>query len=296
MSIPFSAPRCATLERWLALALLTASLAGCGMFSSQPPLPRNASLPRAAVSRTGTDFPALVANADVVYFPAERAASGGRLEPSAQVLDAMRQSGVPLAIGWDLVDDTQQPLLDQLQGKSGAARDEVIGRLELTGTSRAREHCRAVLRDPRLTGLSHFALGCPAPLRATLESHQRLSAAEAKELPVGYTPPAGGFEAYSERLASNRNPGEPALAGSYRAYVVGQQFAADKIVRHFREGGGQGKVLVFLRASDLEAGAGVPRYVAQKLQVRQLVLDSSGSAPVRPKLLTDRERIGAGLF
>ena len=296
MSVPFPAPHFTNLGRRVALALLTVSLAGCSLFSNQPPLPRNASLSRAARPRTGTDFPALVATADVVYFPAERAASGGRMEPSAQVLDAMRESGRPLAIGWDLIDDTQQPLLDQLQGKSGAAREELIGRLELTGTGRAREHCRAVLRDPRLTGLSHFALGCPTTLRAALESHQRLNAAEARQLPVGYTPPAGGFDAYSERLAANNNPGERALPASYRAYVAGQQYAADKIVRHFRESGGQGKVLVFLRASEMEAGAGVPRYVAQKLQLRQLVLDSSGSAPVRPKLLTDRERIGSGLF
>jgi hypothetical protein len=86
-----------------------------------------------------------------------------------------------------------------------------------------------------------------------------------------------------------------ALAGSYRAYLGSQQFVAEKIVGYFRSAGMKGKLLVFLRASDLEAGLGVPRYVAQKLQVRQLVLDSSGTAPDRTKLLTFQDTVGGAL-
>jgi hypothetical protein len=71
--------------------------------------------------------------------------------------------------------------------------------------------------------------------------------------------------------------------------VGAQQFAAERIVRHFRVAGIQSKLLVFLRADDLEAGRGVPRYVAQKMELRQLVLDSGDAARAKPKLLTRRD-------
>lgn len=271
----------ARLLRCLAVVLGVLALSGCSIFSSKPALPRHAAIETREAPSVGTDYVALVANAEVVYFPAERAAFGGRAEPSARLLDAFRRNGAPFAIGWDLLDASQQPLLDELQAATGAEREDVIRRLEIVGSGRAREHCRAVLRDERLVGLPHLALGCLPVYLAKLETRERLTPEEDKQLPRGYTAPPGGVEAYYERLT--RGDG---LGRSYRAQVVAQQFAAEQIVRHFRSAGMQSKLLVFLRASDLEAGLGVPRYVAQKLSVRQLVLDSSGTAATRAKLLT----------
>ncbi|MEP6810667.1 MAG: hypothetical protein ABI992_10520, partial [Chthoniobacterales bacterium] len=244
-----------------------------------------AAIERGNVPSGGTDYAALVANADVVYFPAERAASGARSEPSAMLLEALRRNGAPFAIGWDLLDASQQPLLDELGGKTGPAREDVIRRLEFSGSSRAREHCRAILREERLLTVQHLALSCPPALLMKLEARERLTPEEEKEVPRGFGAPPGGLEGYTERASASA--GEPVR--SYRAEVAEQQFAADKIVRHFRAAGMEGKLLVFLGGKDLVAGQGVPHYVALKLQVRQLVLDSSGTAAVRPKLLTQRD-------
>lgn len=272
------------LLRVSAVGLGVIALSGCSIFSSKPALPRHAAIETRPAPSAGTDYIGLVANAEVVYFPAERAAFGGRSEPSARLLDAFLQNGAPFAIGWDLLDASQQPLLDELQGATGKAREDVIRRLEIVGSGRAREHCRAVLRDERLVGLRHLALGCLPVFLAKLETRERLTPEEERQLPRGYTPPSGGLEAYTERLTRGETTGR-----SYRAQVVAQQFAAEEIVRHFRSAGMQSKLLVFLRSSDLEAGLGVPRYVAQKLQVRQLVLDSSGTRPTQAKLLTMRD-------
>ena len=271
--------------RFFAIALGAIALSGCSIFSGKPALPRHAAIEGGSAPGGVTDYTELVANAEIAYFPAERAASGARSEPSAMLLDALRRNGAPFAIGWDLLEASQQPLLDELPGKSGAAREEVIARMEFAGTGRAREHFRAVLRDERLVGLQHLALHCPSALSAKIETRERFTADDEQQLPRGFTPPPGGFEAYAERLAG----GAVEPARSYRAEVLAQEFAAEKIVRHFRAAGMQSKLLVFLRARDLEAGQGVPRYVAQKMQVRQLVLDASGAAPVRAKLLTSRD-------
>lgn len=258
---------------------------GCSMFSGKPALPRRAAMEPGDVQNRGTDYTAMVAKADIVYLPAERAASGAKSEPAAMLLEALRKNGAPFAIGWDLFDANQQPLLDELPGITGAAREEIIARLEFTGTGRAREHCRAVLRDERMVDLRHLALRCPPALLAKADARERLTPEEEKEFSGGYTPPPGGLQSYAERLAA----GAPGAVGSYRAQLLAQQFIAEKIVRHFQATGMQGKLLVFLRNEDLEAGVGVPRYVAQKVKVRQLVLDARGAAPVRPQLLTLRD-------
>ena len=268
-----------------AAAFCALTLSGCSIFSSKPALPRPAAIERGGEPNGGTDYAALVANAEIVYFPAERAASGARSEPSAMLLEGLRKNGAPFAIGWDFFDAGQQRLLDELRGKKGGAREAIIARLEIEGTGRAREHCRAVLRDERLVSLHHLALRCPPALLAKIDSRDRLTPEEEKEFARGYVLPPGGSEVYAERLAA----GPPGSGRSYRAQMAAQQFAAERIVRHFRAAGMKSKLLVFLHGEDLEAGLGVPRYVAQKMDVRQLVLDWRGAAPVRPQLLTSRD-------
>ncbi|MEO5720916.1 MAG: hypothetical protein ABIR71_05520 [Chthoniobacterales bacterium] len=271
--------------RFLAVVLCAIALSGCTVFSRKPPLPRHAAIEHSDAPSARTDYAALVAEVEVAYFPAERAASGARSEPSALLLEALRQNGTPFAIAWDILDASQQTVLDELPGKSGAAREEVIAQLEFSGTGRAREHLRAVLRDENLAGLQHVGLRCPPALMAKLETRERLNAEDENLLPRGFTLPSAGFEGYAERVAAGR--GEPAR--SYRAQVASQQYAAERIIEYFRAAGMQNKLLVFLRADDMEAGQGVPRYVAQKIKVRQLVLDSSGGGPIPAKLLTQAE-------
>ena len=269
--------------RGLVTLAAVAALAGC---VSKPPLPKQASIEHLPKRAADTDFNAVVANADIIYFPAERAASGARSEPSALLLDALQQSGTPFAVAWDMIDAGEQPLLDELQGKNEAAREAVVARLDLVGTGRAREHCRAVLRDMRLASVRHLAVRPPAPLLAAIRAGT-ISPDEAQRISGGFTPPAGGLELFADRLASSRGASQADLAAAYRAHVAAQQFAATQIVDHFRGAGAGGKLLVFLRRDDLVAGQGVPHYVAQKLQLRQVVLASDAPQAERRKLLTD---------
>lgn len=259
----------------------------CTFFAGKPALPKHASVQEFATPTAETDYAALVTNADIIYFPGERAASGARAEPAALLLDALQKSGARFAIAWDVIDGAQQPLLEEMAGKKGAEREELIARLNLSGSGRAREHCRAVLRESGFTGIRHLGVACPDVLLGKVRTAERLTPDEEMELPNGFATPPGGFGAYAEWPSAAGEQGPRTLA-FFRAAMVRQQYAAEKIVRHFRERGVEGKLLVFLRRGDLEAGQGVPRYVAQKLQLRQLVLDSSTPISPRPKLLTRR--------
>ena len=258
-----------------------ALLAGC---AGKPPLPKYASVEAAARKSSAENFAALVPDADVVYFPVESAAHGGRSDPAAQLLTALQKTGAPLVIAWDIIDVSQQPLLDELQSAQGAAREAIVARLELDATGRAREYCRSVLRSPESAAIRHLGIAPPRGLVENVRAGAVLSEAEQAEVPRGFRAPAGEMEAFGQRIAATRAAAESDVAALYRANLFAEQFAAERIARHFQAGGG-GKALVFLRQSDLEPGRGVPYFVPQKVQLRQLVFGSDRTRP-GTKLLT----------
>ncbi len=277
-----------TAWRLVAAAAAVIVFDSCSTFSRQPPLPKRASIELGTQPNAETDYASLIAEADVVYFPRDRAAFGARSEPAALLLAAFQGTGSPFAFAWDLIDATQQPLLDQLPQSAEGGRESLIGQLELAGSGRAREYCRSVLRDARLAGNRHLALRFPIVIGAKVRAGETLAPEDLGQLPEGYSPPTGSFADFADRLSSSRGFDQKSAAQAYRAQMIAQQFAAEQIVRHFRSTNEPGRLLVFLREEDLSAGAGVPYYVTQKIKLRQLVLDSgeTGAAPAR--LLTER--------
>ena len=255
--------------------LLLASCAG------KPPLPKHAAIERGGTPAAGTDYRALVADAEVIYFPQERAASGGKSEPAALLLEAVQQSGKPFAIAWDSIDATQQALLDELQIEN-APRDELIRKLELTGTSRAREHCRSVLRELRA---KFVAVRLPPAVADKLAAGGVLNGDEQQLLPTGFAAPTGGYRAFAESRAARAGGDDRALAAAYRAEAVQRQFAAEQIVHYFRAAGSDTKLVVFAPSADFADDTGVPFYVAQKINVRQLVLGREHAGSSRESLL-----------
>lgn len=264
--------------------LLTSPFAGC---ASKPALPKRAAL-SAGFSDSRPDFAATVAEADIIYFPAERAASGARSEPAALLLEAFQANGTPFAIAWDNISSDQQPLLDEFASQQVAAREKSLARVEIGGTGRAREHCRAVLRETGATGIRQLALRPPA--HASNEG-----AAESQGEPpstMRFRVPPFGLETFAERMTAAESLSGRDVASAYRARLASQQFAAEQIVRFFQTRGIP-KLLVFIQTSDLESSDGVPFYVAQKLKLRQVVLGANAPRSSAMKLLT-RSGPGSG--
>lgn len=274
------------LLRSVAASVLALGLMSC---ASKPPLPKYASVEAAARSSSTENFAALVPEADVIYFPVDRASHGGRSDPAAQLLTALEQTGVPIAIAWHIIDASQQPLLDRLQTTEGAARENLIGQLNLEGTGRAREFCRSVLRASQGPAVRHLAIAPPSATMDKVRSGEPLSGEEQAQVPRGFRVPSGEFDAFTERLRTRRASDN--LAGLYRAHLFAEQFAAEQIARHFQSGSG-GKLLAFLREAELEPGRGVPFFVRQKVQLRQLVFGPEDGA-AGPKLLTDSRQSGS---
>jgi uncharacterized iron-regulated protein len=267
----------------IAASAVVLAVVGC---AGKPPLPKYASVENAARTSSEENFAALVPEADVVYFPVESASHGGRSDPAAQLLAALQQTGAPIAIAWDIIDASQQPLLDQLAAVQGAARENVIAQLNLEGTGRAREYCRSVLRSPQAAALRHLAIAAPVALVDKVRSAETLSPDEQAQVPRGFRAPPGELETFAEELGAAR-AATGDLTALYREHLLVEQFAAERIAAQFQSGAG-GKLLVFLRASNLQPGRGVPYFVAQKVQLRQLVFGSDRGAGA--KLLTLQRR------
>lgn len=274
------------VARFAAFALLILQFSGC---ASKPALPKRAALEAAGSSDARPDYAATVAAADIVYFPAERAASGARSEPAALLLDAFEASGTPFAIAWDIISADQQPLLDELASQQAAAVDNGIARLEIAGTGRAREHCRAVLRETQRAGIRHLALRLPPRAGTTGAADGRAE----EQAAMHFRSPANGLETFAERMTAAESLSGRDVAAAYRARVTSQQFASAQIVRFFQTRGVP-KLLVFMQTSDLESSDGVPFYVAQKVQLRQVVLGSNEPRSSAARLLTRSRRSGYG--
>jgi uncharacterized iron-regulated protein len=83
-----------------------------------------------------------------------------------------------------------------------------------------------------------------------------------------------------------------AAARSEAPFLV-EEFATERIVRHFREHRDR-KLLIFLHRRHLGSTRGVPYFVAQKIRARQLVLDSQTDRSSGSQLLALRGRYDPG--
>ena len=106
----------------------------------------------------------------------------------------------------------------------------------------------------------------------------------ALEVAPEFVPPPEDFERFVRRFSS-RGLKEVALRAEYKAALLRQQLAADKIASHFKEHRSE-KIVVFLRRDEVRGDYGVPYFVAQKTKARQLILKPERHREPAPGLLT----------
>lgn len=252
------------------LLLGTAALVpGCALFNGNPPLPKHGVIETTGTPRALDEFTEVVERADVLYVPADRVPWVLRPESGWKLIEALQKNGA-FAVAWDAIASDEQALLNDL--RSDGAVEQLTSQMAFEGPPNERQHCRELLRQTRALRISQLALRCPRELAAKLGRGQPLDATETAMLPTGFTAPGE-----SERTTSDRT-------GAF----ISSQFMAEKIVRQLQAHSGE-KLLVFLSRQELEEGHGVPFFVAQKTNARQLVLESKPPPQTRTRLLTRKE-------
>jgi len=263
------------------LIALLASGGSCAFFYRQPALPKHAAIEATETPQTDEKFTTLVQNADIIYFPVEVLGPPPRTEPAIKLVEALQRNGDSFAIGSDLIGGEEQTLLDQW-AKRTLSTQELFSRLHLVGTERERESCRAMVEKAKDWDTHFLALRCPAKILAAARS-ETLDARTRSEISSSFQPPPGDFQKFVERSSAARMT-ETGLRTAYEAALLVDEFAAERLVRHFRANRDR-KLLIFLHQRYLGNTRGVPYFVAQKIRARQLVLEPETDRSSRSQLM-----------
>lgn len=268
------------MKWWLLLAVALTS--GCGSFG-KPPLPKAPATEAARGSPPNEAWTTRLQGADVIYVGLTKSWSLND-QPAAQIVETMQRSGQRLALGWTEIPVTQQPLFDQWQRQEISA-EQLLG--QLVSPEQAESLGQALRPD-----FVQVALGCPQDLLAKIRTGDALSEDERAALPQGFRPVPEAFETFVDRVATSPRLRRYNIRRLYRAHLVAEQLIAENIVRFARDNP-NAKLLVFLPNDLLIDPHEIANYAAQKMPLRQLILDRSQRWPgARPQILAqDRRRL-----
>jgi hypothetical protein len=258
--------------KWWLLLPAAALASGCGSLA-KPPLPKFALGPAPGPPAAEDANAARLQSADVIYFGLTRKAES---DPAWQVVTTLQRGGRQVALGWSDLPVTQQPLLDRWAAQKISA-PELLAQLD--------RPARTEFRDALHSDLRQVALGPPSGLLRKIRAGDPISPNERAFLPQDYSSSPEGYDNFVDRVDTSPRLRRYNLAHLYRAHLAAEQIIAENIVR-FRRDHPDIKLLVFLPDDIMIDPREVADYVAQKENVRQMILDRAGAQPkTRPQLL-----------
>ncbi len=269
------------MNRRSCLLFAAALLSGCGSFRA-PPLPQAASNPPAAATiapAVDEAWAARLRAADTIYFGLTKSKTPAS-SPLWQVVQLLQANGPRVALGWAELPAAQQPLLEQWQ-RQEAPGAETLPRL-------LRPERAALLREALRPDLAQVALGASRELLAKLRDGAALAPAEEAELPQDFRPAPDALPDFVDRVAASPRVRRYQMRALFRAHLVAEQTIAENIVRYGRAHL-KAKLVVLLPSDLLIDPREIAAFVAQKLPLRQLILDRAqplqGAEPQMVKTL-----------
>ena len=195
------------------------------------------------------------------------------------VLKGLKAHGVRCTVAWEMFDETQQGSLDQWNARQ-ISTDALLQKTDFQahwGTLSVLYE--KILRWSLAEGVPSLALNAPAVLSHKIAMGQGLDASEKAMLPGGFHPLPGGYEHFNEQMAGNPHAGAD-TRNFYQAQLLWEQTMATRIV-DFLASHPDEKLVVLLGRGHVEDGFGVPAFVTQKTDARQIIIypNSPASAP-----------------
>lgn len=238
----------------LAIAASIAGLVGCAAPEKRGAAQRPVLSPELWTSLTA---------ADVIYV-GERHTEAADHEYESAIIKGLKARGIPFAIGWEMFEVSQQPLLDAWQG-GGISTEVLLAKTDwATHWGKYSPIYEKMLRWSKGAGVENYALNAPASLSRHIARGETLTPEERSLLPIGYRALPGGLEHFKSQMGSHPGQGKIDYARYYKAQTLWDQSMADRVVQ-FRNLKPDRKLVVFAGRGHVEAGYGIPPYVKQKL-------------------------------
>ena len=198
-------------------------------------------------------------------------------EYELEVLKGLKVRGTRFAVGWEMFDETQQPLLDEWNRRHLATE----GLLDKTDFQRRwgvySVMYEKILRWTLTEGVPSIALNAPATLSHKLALGQPLDSTERNMLPSGYEPLPGGYEHFTQQMGEAPHA-DANIENFYKAQLLWDQTMAARITSYLLAHPDE-KIIVLLGRGHVDGGFGVPAFVSQKTNAPQLVVYPNGVPP-----------------
>lgn len=247
----------------------------------QPPLPQGAAAPPQSAAPLDQAWAAKLREADAVYFSLTKRTTENT-EPAWQIAALLQQGGQRVALGWAEIPADQQTIFDQWQAQQ-------ISTAQLLAQLVRPKSADAILERGLRPDLSQAALGSTRMLLGKVRRGDNLSGDEQAQLPNGFRARPEALQNFVERATASSRLRHENLRRLYRAHLIAEQTIAENIVR-FRNAHAATKLLIFLPNDIMINPHEIAAFVAQKLPLRQLILDQSQPLEERPQLLAATPR------
>ena len=234
------------------------------------PVPVNAQRQPTAAEQAYWDQ---LAPARVIYI-GETHNSNSDHEYEWDVLKGLKARGTRCTVAWEMFDETQQGLLDQWTARQ-ISTDTLLQKTDFQahwGTLSVLYE--KILRWSLAEGVPSLALNAPAAMSHKLATDQALDANEKAMLPSGFHPLPGGYEHFNEQMAGSPHAGAD-TRNLFQAQLLWEQTMATRIVDYLASHPDE-KLVVLLGRGHVEGGFGVPAFVMQKTDARQIIIYPGG--------------------
>ena len=184
-----------------------------------------------------------------------------------QIIHSLHQRGHPIAVGMEMIDVTQQSVLDQYLEKKTGWRAFARSTSFESGWGRTSPAYQRILEWCRRKEVSVIGLNAPSSITRKLARGTKLTSAEAALIP-NFPGPPGGFRKFRAEMAHHPGSGSPGRY--YRAQRAWDATMAAGILSWLRNN--DGTLVVLLGQVHADPQTGVPWYVARNSGVAQVII------------------------
>lgn len=178
---------------------------------------------------------------------------------------------IRVAVGWEMFSRIDQPLLDEFDRRQ-IPLEQLLDQSGFKKSWGLYSPVYAkILATTVANGIPNVGLNATNTLVHHVAMGQTLSQDERRQVPTGYRVYSGAFENFVNLLGDHPGVAAADLHRYFEAQNIWDQTMADSILEFHRKNPGT-KLIVLAGRAHVQGGFGVPGYVRQKANLRQLVL------------------------